>query len=156
MPFSGGNRNVSKFPWVTGRLCRVADILVLGVAFLGVALLPQLQAGAASLAQMLSAGISVRNLVIATICVATWAMILDSIGIYGAIRLRSVSEYILRCVIGLNCCTVVVGLIQLVLLPRADVWRFMEIHWMVCFILMAFLRVLVWQTYQWTSGSRLE
>ena len=97
-----------------------------------------------------------RNAVIALLCFATWTMILKSVGIYGAIRVRSVSEYLLRWVIGLNCCTVVVGLIRLVLVPRSDVWRFMEIHWMVCFVLMALLRVFLWQRYQWTSGSRLE
>ena len=97
-----------------------------------------------------------RNAVIALLCFATWTMILKSVGIYGAIRVRSVSEYLLRWVIGLNCCTVVVGLIRLVLIPRSDVWRFMEIHWMVSFVLMALLRVFVWQRYQWTSGSRLE
>ena len=155
-PSSGRNRNASEFSCVANLRCRVADIVVLGGTFVGVALLPTLQQSGGSAGRLLLAGISVRNAVIAAICIATWAMILDSIGIYGAIRLRSVSEYILRCVIGLNCCTVVVGLIQLVLLPRADVLRFMEIHWMVCFVLLGSLRVLLWQTYQWTSGSRLE
>ncbi len=102
------------------------------------------------------AAISVRHLLILAMCVGTWAMILQSAGIYGSVRLRSVAEYVLRCVIGLNCCTVVVGLIQLVLKTRWDIWRFMEIHWMVCFCLMGLLRLALWLTYQWTSGSRLE
>jgi hypothetical protein len=155
-PIYRSSRNPTKFRWVSGRLCRFADLVILGGTLLGVALLPALQQAGERVGRTLLAGISVRNIVIAVVCAATWAMILDSIGVYGAIRFQSVSEYVLRCVIGLNCCTVVVGLIQLVLLPRTDVWRFMEIHWMVCFVLMALLRVVIWLAYQWTSGSRLE
>ena len=155
-PISGRSRRAQKVHWVTGRGARRGDLVILGGAFIGVASYPAFQHGGQSLGKLLLAGISVRNILIAVLCAATWAMILKSVGVYGAIRLRSFPEYLLRWVIGLNCCTVVVGLIRLVLFPRSDVWIFMEIHWMVCFVLMASLRVFLWQRYQWTSGSRLE
>lgn len=155
-PLSDYSRSVQQLGWIRGRGGWVADLIVLGGAFLCVALLPDLRPGGVGLGRSLLAGISVRNILIALLCVATWRMILKSVGVYGAIRHRSVWEYTLRCVIGLNGCTVVVGLIRLVLFPQRDVWRFMEIHWMACFVLMAVLRVFLWQRYQWTRGSRLE
>jgi len=155
-PISGRRRSVRKLGWVSGRGARRGDLIILGGAFIGVALLPDLRHGESSLGRLLLAGITVRNFLIALLCFATWRMILKSVGVYRTTRLRSVPEYLLRWVIGLNCCTVVVGLIRLVLLPRSDVWIFMEIHWMVCLVLMALLRVFLWQRYQWTSGSRLE
>ena len=156
MPYTGAGTSARRFGWAQGLPCRLGDILILGLVYVGVAFYPALQRGGQSVGRLLLAGISVRNILIAGLCVATWAMILKSVGIYGAVRLRTGLQYLLRWVIGLNCCTVVAGLIRLVLPPRDDVWRFMELHWMACFVLMALLRLFLWQRYQWTSGSRLE
>lgn len=107
-PISGRSRRAQKLRWVTRRGARRGDLIILGGAFIGVALLPDLRHGGSSLRRLLLAEISVRNLVNAVSCVGTWATILKIVGIYGAIRVRSVSEYLLPWVIGLNCCTVVV------------------------------------------------
>lgn len=89
------------------------------------------------------AGISLRNVLIAAVGFATWAMILNSVGMYSARRSRTLGEYGLRCLIGLNCCIAVVGLVQWVLQPAFDVWRFAAIYWFLCLVGMTVLRLML-------------
>ena len=67
-------------------------------------------------------------------------MILVSAGIYTATRSRLLADYIFRCLIGLNCCTVAIGFIELVLRTGFDVWRFMAVYWLACLAAMAMAR----------------
>jgi len=122
---------------VTGRPCQIADIVILSSAFLVVAALPishHHHGGSLHL------GISLRNLLVGAMCLATWRMILISVGVYSPSRTQSVSHYIFRCFIGLNCCTAVVGLVEVVLRTGVDTWRVIGMYWVACLLAMASVR----------------
>jgi len=147
-----------------GHLCQAIDLGILGVTFLGITISPVFDADQANLAGQPQLRVWLRDLLIAIVCIFTWRMILVSVGLYDSSRLRSIREYILRFFIGLNCCTAVVGLIELVLRTGVDVWRLVAIYWAACLVLMATARVVLVLIrrrrgrlyHQWTNGSRLE
>ena len=125
-------------PALSGWLCQSVDMIILCVAFVSVAILPLYRKDAGLMA-LVQGQISLRDAVVAVVCLATWRMILMSIGMY--LPARTLPEYILRCFIGLNCCTGVIGLIELVLRPGVDVWHFAAIYWLIGGALMVLLRL---------------
>jgi hypothetical protein len=118
---------------VGGRLCEALDLVILGAAFLGVALSPSFDAGRIGLAGIRQLPLSLQDLIIVVMCVCTWRMILVSVGLYDSERMHSIWEYELRFLIGLNCCTAVVGLVELVVRKSVDVWHFVAVYWAICF-----------------------
>jgi hypothetical protein len=125
----------------SGRLSQALDIVFLCGAFAAVALLPKLGHEFRGWSEQLRVQASLRNVLIAVMCVATWRVILVSVGMY--LPARSLPEYVLRCFVGLNCCTAVLGLIELVLRTGVDVWRLVGIYWLIAGTLMALVRLLV-------------
>ena len=128
---------------VSGRLCLALDLIILSAVFLGIAIFPTLNRDRGSVWTFLRAGLSFRSALIAVVCLCTWRMILMSVGVYTPARSRSLADYIFRCLIGLNCCTVVIGFIELVLRTGVDVWRFMAVYWLACFVAMAMVRTVL-------------
>jgi len=122
---------------VSGRVCQVADMVILGGVFFVVVTLPAFNRHRGAL---LHIGISLRNVLIGAMCLGTWRMILISVGVYSPSRTQSVSHYFFRCFIGLNCCTAVVGLVEVVLRTGVDTWRVIGIYWVACLVAMAMVR----------------
>lgn len=142
LPVSRAQSRMGSLRAVSGRFCQAMDILVLSGVFLLIAML-LLRHERGSLRDLLQASFSVRNAIVAAVCLGTWWMVLVSAGIYAPRRSPSLPAYIFRCLIGLNCCTVVIGFIQLVLRTRVDVWRFMGLYWLACLGAMALVRAVL-------------
>jgi exopolysaccharide biosynthesis polyprenyl glycosylphosphotransferase len=128
---------------LSGQFCQALDLIVLGGVFLGLLLIPYLGHGDETFRQLLHLKVSLRNIVIAGFCVSTWRVVLMSVGVYATHRARTMQEYVFRCVIGLNSCTGVVGLIEVVLGGRAVVWTMVERFWLIGLAGMVSTRVLL-------------
>jgi exopolysaccharide biosynthesis polyprenyl glycosylphosphotransferase len=128
---------------VSSKLCQGMDLILLGGAFLGVVIIPFLGHGNGSFHELLQLRVSLRNIIIAGFCVSTWRVVLMSVGVYSPHRMSSMQDYVFRCVVGLNSCTAVVGLIEVVLGGRAVAWHVVELFWLVSLGLMAFARVML-------------
>ena len=128
---------------VSGRLCQALDLILLGGVVLGLVLLPLFGHDHGTLAKLFQLKVSLRNVVIAVFCVSTWRVVLISIGVYSPARTTSIQNYIFRCVIGLNSCACVVGLIEVVLGGRVLVWHMVELFWVLSLALMAVARILL-------------
>jgi len=126
---------------LSSRFCQAMDLILLAVAFLAVVMLPFFEHHSGSFGEFLKVRLSLRNVIIAVFCVGTWRVILSSIGIYSLVPTRSFNEYLFRCVIALNSCTAVIGLIEVVLGERAGVWRMIEVFWVVGLLSTAVLRL---------------
>jgi len=144
LPFSGTGWKPANLRAVSGRLCQTADMVILSGAFLGIVILPifALAHDRSSLGGLLQLRVSLRNILIAVMCVCTWRMIFMSVGVYTPARTRSLTDYIFRCIIALNSCAAVVGLIEVVLKTGVDVWRVVEVYWVNCLVLMTAVRLL--------------
>jgi exopolysaccharide biosynthesis polyprenyl glycosylphosphotransferase len=66
-----------------------------------------------------------------------------SVGVYSPMRTRSLTNYLFRCVIALNSCTAVVGLIEVILRPGRDAWHTVEVFWVVALVVTVALRALL-------------
>jgi hypothetical protein len=150
LPLPGVAWKLQSLQAATGRLCQAADLLVLIAAFAIVAMLPAFDHDAGGVAARLQLTVSLRNAVIAAMCIATWGTILASVGIYAPAHVRSRREYILRCFIGLNCCVALAGLIELVLHNGLDVWHFVAIYWLFSLAGMVLVRAVL------LLGQRLQ
>ncbi len=128
---------------VSGRLCLALDLIILSCIFLGIAIFPTLNHDRGGVWAFLRSGLTLRNALVATVCLCTWRMILVSVGVYTPTRSRSPADYIFRCLIGLNCCTVAIGFIELVLRTGFNVWRFMAIYWLACVVSMTMARAVL-------------
>jgi exopolysaccharide biosynthesis polyprenyl glycosylphosphotransferase len=128
---------------LAGRFCQAADLILLGGALLGIAILPYFAHERGSLSDFLQVRISLRNVLVAAMCMSTWRMILMSVGVYSPMRTRSLTDYLFRCVIGLNSCTAVVGLIEVILRPARDAWHTVEVFWLVALAMTGGLRGLL-------------
>ena len=117
---------------MSGTACQVGDMVSLGLAGLGMA------AGWRPMAAL-----TVRNLILAILCLGTWRMILFSVGMYDATRVRSPLDYGFRCLIALNSAAAVVGLVKVVLHQRAGVWHALLVFWTIGFLLMSLTRGLL-------------
>ncbi len=142
LPFTGRGWTGRRLRAVKSRICQAGDLILLGGAYLGIVILPAFaHGGHETLAQFLQLRVSLRNIIVAGMCVSTWRVILMSIGVYSPARTRSLLDYVLRCVIALNSCTAVVGLIEVVFGQRAVLWHVVDVFWVVCLGLTAGLRV---------------
>ena len=128
---------------LSGWVCQAADLILLGGAFLAVATLPYLRPDHGSFANILQLRLSLRNVFVAALCLSTWRVILMSVGVYAPMRTRSQTDYLFRCIIGLNSCAGVVGLVQVVLRPGRDAWHVVETFWIVALCLTASLRIVL-------------
>lgn len=124
-------------------------MLILGGACLLVLLLPSPAPRAAGTGDFLQVTVTLRVLLLAGGLLVTWRVLLVSVGIYTPGRLRSVSDYCLRCLIGLNCCVLVEALLHVLLRMPGEVWRRTGAFWAVSLLLMAFGRVvlLLWSAW---------
>ena len=141
LPFSGTSWSPRRLRAVSGRICQAADLIILSGGFLGIVILPSLTGDHSNLAGLFELRISLRNIFVAVMCISTWRMILMSVGMYTPSRTRSLSDYFFRCIIGLNSCTGVVGLVEVVLKSRTNAWQVVQSFWMSCFAMMLLLRV---------------
>ena len=156
MPPSSWRFQWGTSPSVTGTLCQVLDLLLLGATFVVVAVLPGMSPAHLSPGDVLRTELSLRNAFVATMCLCTWRVLLLSVGIYVPILSRSLPNYIFRCLIGLNSCTAVIGMILLVMRTGIEVWRFMGVYWLIAFAVLILMRITLMAFHQRTSGSRLE
>jgi hypothetical protein len=143
LPLSGSGRRPRRLRVLRGWLCPTLDLLALSGTLLGVAILPALLHGDGRLASLLLGRISLRNLLLACMCIGTWFTILTTVGVYAVEHTRSLPDYIFRCFVGLNSCAAVVGLVQVVLHRHADVWRLVAVYWVVCLALMTAIRIVL-------------
>jgi hypothetical protein len=141
LPVTEEDSTASRLCVLSGRFCQGTDLVLLAGAFLVVVMLPFLGHHSGGFGEFLKARVSLRNVVIAVFCVGTWRVILVSIGVYSSRHMRSFNEYLFRCIIGLNSCAAVVGLIEVVLGARAGVWRMIEVFWVVGLLSTAVLRL---------------
>jgi exopolysaccharide biosynthesis polyprenyl glycosylphosphotransferase len=129
-----------KITALSGNLCQAADLVILSAAFLYIVVLPFFHARDSSFREFLALRVSLRNVLIGALCISTWRMILMSVGVYSPPRQRSLPDYLFRCIIALNSCTAVVGLIEVVLRKQQQVWRSVEVFWLVAVVLMGAVR----------------
>ena len=140
LPFAGNRWKPRRLRPIAGSLAQAADLLILSGAYLGIVLLPYLRRVHGSVSGVLQLSVSVRIVLVAALCVSTWRMIFVSVGLYTPQRTRSLMDYLLRCLIGLNSCTLVVGLIEVVLHSPASVWVVCELFWAVALGCMVLVR----------------
>ena len=143
LPFTGSAWTPRRLRAVSSRLCQAIDLIALGGAFLGIVVLPDFLHADGSFNEFLQLRVSLSNIIIAVFCVSTWRVVLMSVGVYSPLRTRSFRDYVFRCVIGLNSCTAVVGLIEVILGKRQIVWHVVEIFWVVSLLLMAGARLML-------------
>ncbi len=143
LPFNGSGKRSRKITALSGNLCQATDLVILSTAFLYIVVLPYFHTHNGSFGEFLGLRVSLRNMLIGGLCISTWRTILMSVGVYSPLRTRSVPDYLFRCVIALNSCTAVVGLVEVVLRKRQNVWHLVEIFWLVAFLLMGSVRSLL-------------
>jgi len=124
-------------------VCQAGDLILLGGAVIGVAMLPSFSHNGSSLAGVLQFRVSLRNVFVSAMCLSTWRMILMSVGVYSPTRTRSLTDYLFRCLIALNSCTAVVGLIEVILRPGVDAWHTVEVFWLVAFAMTGSFRLVL-------------
>ena len=140
LPLSGRGWQPRRLSALSGRVCQATDLIVLGAAFFGIVILPFFEHHNQSFAGFLELRVSLRNVLVAVLCICTWRTILWSIGVYSPERTRSLADYLFRCIVALNSCTGVVGLIALILHTPISVWRAVEIFWVSCLVVLTAVR----------------
>ncbi len=125
---------------VSGQLCRVADLAILGTVFLSVVVLPHNGPAHAGFSELLGRRVALRDVLLSVVCIAVWRVLLLGMGVYSPKRTRSFLDYSLRCIIGLNICTLTVGVLVLVLYRTLDVWAVTEVFWVLCLAAMVAVR----------------
>ena len=153
LPFSSSGRRSRKITALSGSPCQAADLVILSGAFLYIVVLPFLHARDGSFAEFLQLRVSLRNVLIGALCISTWRVILMSVGVYSPLRTRSIPDYLFRCIIALNSCTAVVGLVEVVLRKQQNVWHAVEVFWLVAFVLMSSVRLLLLVFHQYLRPS---
>jgi len=145
LPFSRSRWDSRKLRPVAGRLCRTADLICLAATFLLIVVLPFFHVGGRDLPAFLQLRISIRNLFIAALCLSAWRVILLTVGLYSPARTRSFADYLFRLIIGLNSCTALVGLVEVILRKhRASdlgIGRSVEVFWVCNLLLMGTVRL---------------
>ena len=142
-PFSGGDWSPLRLRAVSGPLCQTIDMTILTGVYLAIAVLPISVQDDGVPGGLLQPWLSPRNLLLAVMCLSTWWVILTSLAVYTPGRTRSLPAYVFRCVVGLNSCTAVVGLIEVVLHAGRDAWHLVEMYWLACLVLMTLARVVL-------------
>ena len=119
-------------------VAQVADLLVLSFAALSLQFL--LTGGGA----FRSAALTIKNVLLLLLCLVVWRLVLGSVGMYAPHRTRSLWDYGLRCVAGLNGCTLVLALIEMVWHRPGGVWRLLAVFWVTALAGMVLVRGLLW------------
>ncbi len=141
LPSTGGGERSRRTTGLGSHLCQTADLVILSAAFLSVVvILPLFHGDTGRLIEILQLRFSLRNVLIGGLCLSTWRTILVSVGVYSAPRTRSVPAYLLRCLVAINSCTAVVGLVEVVLRKPQNVWHSVGIFWLSAFVLMSLVR----------------
>ena len=125
---------------VTGLFCQVGDLIALCTAACSTLLLAGPTVPALSLGDILRLRISLGGLVAAVSCVSLWRILLWSLGLYGTRRIRGRSDYATRCLAGLTACTVVLGVMEMLLGKEHLMARTAGLFWGETAILMAMVR----------------
>lgn len=143
LPLKGTGRRSRKIVALSGKIPQAADLIILSAAFLYIVVLPFFRLHTSTFPEFLGLRVSFRNVLIGGLCISTWRMILLSVGVYSPLRTRSIPDYLFRCIIALNSCTAVVGLVEVVLRKQQNVWHAIEVFWLVAVLLMGSVRVLL-------------
>ncbi len=130
---------------VSSGLCQALDLITLGGAFLALVIMPVLGQGQGdgTFLDLLQLKVTLGQIVVAVFCVSTWRIVLMTVGVYSPRRTSSVQDYVFRCVIGLNSCAGVVGLIEVVLGRRDVVWHVVGLFWLMSLLLMVTARAML-------------
>ena len=128
---------------VTGWACRLTDLLLLSSVFLGTVALHYFSQSERGISEFLELRVSLQNIVIAVTCVCIWRMVLRAIGLYNLDRIKTFSGYVLRCVGGISCCSIVFTLVELLIKPSVHIVSATMTYWAICLALMMFSRVLL-------------
>jgi exopolysaccharide biosynthesis polyprenyl glycosylphosphotransferase len=135
--------SVSQVRALSSRVCQAVDLILLGGVFLGIVVVPYLSSPGGSFAELLGLRVSLQNIVIGVSCISTWRVILMTISLYSKVRTRSVKDYVFRFFIGLNACTALVGVIEVVLVGTTDVWNVVAVFWVASLALLTTSRVIL-------------
>jgi len=128
---------------ISGWLCRAGDITILAFGFFAFVLLPYFTQSDTGLHDFLAMRISVRNLLIASLCYWAWYGALYGCGVYTMSRLQSLGHLARKLALALTVCTGLIGLLALVngttimLLPR------LIGLWLACFMAMVAQRAVL-------------
>ncbi len=122
---------------VTGWACRWLDLLILQTAFLGMLVWNYSQQSTIPFAQFFQLRVSLRNLLIAVVCVAIWRSILRLAGIYALNRITSLRGYLLRVLIASAFCSILVGLFEHACHPGTSSKKITLLFWMATLTAMA-------------------
>jgi len=126
----------------SGTACQIGDVVLFAGTFVGLFALPYFRAHG-TLSGFLQMREAMRNILVALMCLGTWHVLLVVIGVYSIRLARSIPEYTFRCLIALNCCAAVVGLIEVELRRQSSVWQMVGIFWIVSGGLFVLLRALL-------------
>jgi exopolysaccharide biosynthesis polyprenyl glycosylphosphotransferase len=128
---------------ISGWICRGGDITILAIGFFSVVMLPYFSQDTLQLNQFLAIRISIRNLLIATVCYWGWYGVLYGFGVYTMSRIHSLRDLGLKLCLGLSTCTVIVGLIAVTNGGSPHLTRNLILFWLGCAAAMLSLRVLL-------------
>lgn len=145
LPFSGERWQPKRLRALSGQVCQACDIIILGTVFFGIILLPYFRHSSTNLSfsEFLELRISLRNVLVGVVTISSWRLILWSAGVYGPRRVRSAGAFALRCVLGLNGCAGLVGLVLLTVTTHLPLWETLELFWLLCLLFMTLLRVVL-------------
>ncbi|SNT06421.1 exopolysaccharide biosynthesis polyprenyl glycosylphosphotransferase [Granulicella rosea] len=145
LPFSGDDWQPRRLRSLSGIVSQASDIIILGTVFFGIILLPYFRHSSSNLSftEFLELRVSLRNVLVAVVTLSAWRLILWSSGVYGPRRVRSLWAFALRCLLGLNGCAALVGLVLLTVRSGLPLWGTVELFWGLCFLFMTILRVVL-------------
>lgn len=143
VPLGAGAWTSRSLRVLSGKMCQALDLVLLGGVFLGLVAIKYRGHTGGTFRDLLQLRVSLRNIVIAGFCLGTWRVVLMTVGVYSPQRTGSVQGYLFRCMIGLNSCTGVVGLIEVVLGAGASVWQLVGYFWLLSFAALALARGLL-------------
>ena len=126
----------------SGKTFRTVDLLLLTSTFLFSLSLHYSVSTHFALTAFLQRDISFRSILIGSMCILAWRSILNAVGVYDPIRIRSFSEYLARCIAGSAGCSLVVGLILRVVHSETRVITGLS-YWTICLVMMLAARVLL-------------
>jgi len=134
---------------ISGWSCRIGDIAILGMGFIGIVMLPFLtQNGLHPFAtsslqwkELLELRISVRDMLVANVCYWGWYGSLYSFGVYTMSRVSSLRDLVLKLVLALSTCTVLVGLIAASNGATTNLQRSLIAFWLISAAGMVTLRI---------------
>jgi exopolysaccharide biosynthesis polyprenyl glycosylphosphotransferase len=111
--------------------------------FLGIVMSPIVGPASNGLVDLLALRVSLGNVLIAAVCVTSWRTILMGMGVYTPSRTRSLADYIFRCIMGLNACAGVVGLVEVARHQSSTAWQTVALFWTTNLLLLGTARILL-------------